>query len=57
MTSPTFRFFISFIVGAALLILLSGCGGSFQDDPEDQNSEEEIKTTQPVNCNNNPTCR
>lgn len=40
----TARFLLSFLLGASLIILLSACGGSFED------SEEPEKTNQPVHC-------
>lgn len=46
--SQLFRSFIFFILGAAILIFLSGCGGSFEEDEEEKESER--KTIQPVPC-------
>lgn len=39
-----------------LVLTFAGCGGSLSDDHDDPEAEKDQKTTQPVNCTNNPIC-
>jgi hypothetical protein len=60
--SPLSLFFRACLIGGlfCLCFYLSGCGGHSESESEDVDSQESTqstpKTTQPVNCVNNPTC-
>jgi hypothetical protein len=61
--SPLSLFFRACLIGGlfCLCFYLSGCGGHSESESEDLDSQESTqstpKTTQPVNCVNNPACR
>lgn len=60
--TPLSLFFRACLIGGlfCLLFTLIGCGGHSESESEDLDSQEPTqsapKTTQPVNCVNNPTC-